>query len=248
MTVEDINTLSLTDFQSFAIFFGSVAFGFVIGWTLYFANRGKSGKMEMADIAAMITAIAGGTVTGFLTQAVNPNVNAAALGCYGIGLFLGFVTYFLLFRWARQDTELDYVLRGSPFDMFPEQTLRRTPPRSRGASGRDPNETIAALNRLIKALAERADEANRRGDHDLADRIDNILVELGKYKRTLLVTRAIETLSSPELAEFFGVLKAETEALNAKADVIKDVAGSITDAVDFLTKAKDLVNEIGKIV
>ena len=89
------------------LFLGGFGLGFVIGWTLYFANRGKAGKLSVSDIAALITAIAGGAVIGFFGKAPDEAAAALAIGFYGFGLFIGFLTYYGLYRKALGEGEFN---------------------------------------------------------------------------------------------------------------------------------------------
>jgi hypothetical protein len=69
--------------------FGAAGFGFVIGWLTYFSNRWRKGEVSFADLATLIGIIGGGAVLGLFPAASD------LFGAYGIGLFLGFFSYFI---------------------------------------------------------------------------------------------------------------------------------------------------------
>jgi hypothetical protein len=69
---------------------GAGGFGFLIGWYVYFINRHRKGDVQMSDLVTLIGIIGGGAVTGLFPQRTD------LFGGYGIGLFAGFLTYFIV--------------------------------------------------------------------------------------------------------------------------------------------------------
>jgi hypothetical protein len=67
---------------------GAVCFGIVIGWVTYRTLRYKAGSTGIADIAAVLGAVGGATVTA--------HYQGELFGLYSIGLLIGFVSYFLV--------------------------------------------------------------------------------------------------------------------------------------------------------
>jgi O-antigen/teichoic acid export membrane protein len=67
---------------------GAVAFGLVIGWITYRTLRRSGESAGISDIAAVIGAVGGATVTGLF--------EAAAFSAYAIGLAIGFFGYFIV--------------------------------------------------------------------------------------------------------------------------------------------------------
>lgn len=68
---------------------GALCFGLVIGWVTYRTLRRKEGNAALSDIAAVIGAVGGGTITGLYKQ-------ATLFGWYSIGLAIGFFLYYII--------------------------------------------------------------------------------------------------------------------------------------------------------
>lgn len=71
---------------------GSVCFGLVIGYITY-RTLIRSDSSSISDLAAVIAAIGGGTITSLFEQG-----NSDSFGWYAIGLAVGFAVYGWLFR------------------------------------------------------------------------------------------------------------------------------------------------------
>lgn len=69
---------------------GALAFGIVIGWFLYMINRYRKGDVQFGDITTVIAAIGGAAVTRLFSTEGN------LFGAYGLGLAIGFFSYFLI--------------------------------------------------------------------------------------------------------------------------------------------------------
>ncbi len=69
---------------------GAGAFGFLIGWYVYYINRYRKADVQLSDLVTLLGVIGGGAVTT-LFKAESP-----LFGAYGIGLGLGFFTYFIV--------------------------------------------------------------------------------------------------------------------------------------------------------
>lgn len=78
----------MSDIELFQIS-GAGAFGAIIGWFVYYINRYRTGEVSFADITTLIGAIGGAGVLALFNN--NPNLFAG----YGIGLFIGFFSYFI---------------------------------------------------------------------------------------------------------------------------------------------------------
>lgn len=70
--------------------FGSISFGLVIGWFLYFLNRYRRTEASFTDISTILGAIGGAAITSLFGDG-----KQALFGAYGIGLAIGFFSYFL---------------------------------------------------------------------------------------------------------------------------------------------------------
>jgi len=78
---------------------GATGIGFVLGWTLYFAIRGRSGELSIAELTAIAGVIAGSVVTAFLEGTGIPEGQRAyVFGGYGLGVLFGFLWYFTLYK------------------------------------------------------------------------------------------------------------------------------------------------------
>lgn len=69
---------------------GAGAFGFLIGWYVYYINRYRKTDVQLTDLVTLIGVIGGGAITA-LFKAESP-----LFGAYGMGLGLGFFTYFIV--------------------------------------------------------------------------------------------------------------------------------------------------------
>lgn len=69
---------------------GTACFGAVIGWCIYYSLR-RWKTYSPTQIGVLITAVLGGAVTTFFAGPYN----TSATGAYGIGLAIGFFSYFI---------------------------------------------------------------------------------------------------------------------------------------------------------
>lgn len=68
---------------------GSLCFGFVIGWITYRTLRRKEGTTMLSDIATVIGAVGGASITAIFKS-------EAMFGAYSVGLAVGFFGYFVV--------------------------------------------------------------------------------------------------------------------------------------------------------
>jgi hypothetical protein len=66
---------------------GAGAFGFLLGWNVYYVNRYRSGEVSLAQLAALVGVIAGAAVLALFPA------GTVLFGAYGIGLLVGFLAY-----------------------------------------------------------------------------------------------------------------------------------------------------------
>lgn len=69
---------------------GAGGLGFVIGWYVYYINRYRKSDVQISDLLTLIGAIGGGATTALFPAKTD------LFGAYGIGLFAGFFSYFLV--------------------------------------------------------------------------------------------------------------------------------------------------------
>ncbi len=69
---------------------GAGAFGAMIGWFVYYINRYRTGEVSFADITTLVGTIGGAAILALFKQ------DSTLFAGYGIGLFAGFFTYFIV--------------------------------------------------------------------------------------------------------------------------------------------------------
>ena len=93
----------------YALVWGALFFGLVIGWNLYYVNRHRTGGTSLTDLVTLISAVGGGAIL-----AIFPS-GSKLFGYYGIGLGLGFLLYFLIiliFASISKNFGIDWFLDG----------------------------------------------------------------------------------------------------------------------------------------
>lgn len=68
---------------------GAGGFGALIGWYVYYINRYRKAEVELNDLVTLIGILGGGAVLALFPARTD------LFGAYGIGLFVGFFSYFL---------------------------------------------------------------------------------------------------------------------------------------------------------
>lgn len=69
---------------------GAGGVGFIIGWLVYFINRYRKEDVQFSDLVTLLGIVAGGSVTALFPAKTD------LFGAYGLGLFAGFFSYFLV--------------------------------------------------------------------------------------------------------------------------------------------------------
>ena len=88
---------------------GALLFGTIIGWYVYLINRHRKGDVQLSDLAALIGVIGGSAVLALFDR------EGGLFGAYGIGLAIGFFSYFLslIVMVSRSDNfNIDWFLDG----------------------------------------------------------------------------------------------------------------------------------------
>jgi hypothetical protein len=70
--------------------FGAGCFGALIGWYIYYINRYRKGDIQWSDLITLIGIIGGSAILALFPQGTD------LFGAYGIGLAVGFFTYFIV--------------------------------------------------------------------------------------------------------------------------------------------------------
>lgn len=237
---------------------GACGLGFVLGWTLYFANRGKSGNLSTSDLGAIAGVIAGGTVTAFLGNLVGTGVDKALVfGGYGIGLFLGFVTYYLLLRQATSEAEEPIALNSlARIQKMPRlaslSDVQMFVPLAATAPGH--TDILAqlkaadqAIDALTQDLGKKVDDLVLAGHDAEADRIRKDIRKLDKLDREISARIASISLSGPEMRALLAILVIETNKLNAEAERMKKATTNIQKVSDLLGALNSLIETLEKL-
>lgn len=69
---------------------GAGGFGAILGWYLYYINRYRAGAIGLGDLATVVGVLGGGAVVALFPA------KSDLFGAYGVGLFVGFFSYFLI--------------------------------------------------------------------------------------------------------------------------------------------------------
>jgi hypothetical protein len=68
---------------------GSMCFGALIGWYVYYINRYRKNDVQLGDLVTLIGVLGGSAVLSLFPSSTD------LFGAYGIGLAIGFFGYFL---------------------------------------------------------------------------------------------------------------------------------------------------------
>ncbi|WP_420641674.1 hypothetical protein [Candidatus Leptofilum sp.] len=88
---------------------GAIGFGTIIGWLVYYINRYRKSDVQFSDLATVIGILGGGAILALFPAGTD------LFGGYGIGLFIGFFSYFaFLMLWVRisDNFTVDWFLDG----------------------------------------------------------------------------------------------------------------------------------------
>lgn len=67
---------------------GALCFGILIGWYVYFINRYRKADVQFSDLGTLIGVIGGAGILALF------NAGTDLFGAYGVGLAIGFFSYF----------------------------------------------------------------------------------------------------------------------------------------------------------
>lgn len=228
---------------------GAMGLGFVLGWTLYFANRGRSGKISATELASIAGIIFGSAITGFFDE------SALLLGGYGLGLFAGFVTLFALTAYAfgRQDggglgRAIERMTVPPSDNEEPAMPLS-----SVGSSGRERTETPgrtevrAELERLrerLFALILIAGDARDAASGDERTALTEELRDLVALRREASLTLSLNAFTSPELLSLKIIAEEEARKLKDEASRLKRLTGAATQIASVVEAVTGTVTAI----
>jgi len=69
---------------------GAWGFGALIGWYVYYINRYRKGDLQLSDLVTLVGVLGGGTILTLFPASTD------LFGAYGLGLFIGFFSYFII--------------------------------------------------------------------------------------------------------------------------------------------------------
>jgi len=72
---------------------GAGAFGFVLGWNLYFINRYRTDEVALTNLSSLVSVLGGAAVLALFPA------GSALFGAYGVGLLVGFLSYLAVLAW-----------------------------------------------------------------------------------------------------------------------------------------------------
>lgn len=116
---------------------GAGGFGAIIGWYLYYINRYRKADVQLSDLVTLVGVLGGGAILALFPARTD------LFGAYGIGLFAGFFTYFLvliILVSASRNFDVDWFLDGrrkraqDPYYVPSEVTTPPLPPMERGGA------------------------------------------------------------------------------------------------------------------
>jgi len=243
---------------------GAAGIGFVLGWTLYFAIRGRSGELSIAELTAIAGVIAGSVVTAFLDGIGIPEAQRAYIfGGYGLGVLVGFLWYFTLYKRSLVETakpedglalmslnEVEKVTRSTPIAVAKgSQSFRSTaahmPSRSDLSAAIKAAEAVSA--ELGKLRENTTDPNHEDYAPEHATELRALHREVSGLLQSLYLAAALVELNSPELSDLLGTMKAEAAALKKEAGRLKEAAADIASLNETFETLNSLVEKIKAI-
>ncbi len=119
---------------------GAGCFGLIIGWQVYLINRYRTAAVDFGDLATVIGIIGGGAILSLFPA------GSELFGAYGIGLALGFFSYFIMLLALvsrSKNFDSDFFLDGRRKSLGSGSEI----PEGTAASGRGMGEDTAAGSR-----------------------------------------------------------------------------------------------------
>ena len=223
---------------------GAAGSGFVFGWVVYFAIRDRAGPITAHETCALICAMLGSAVTGYV--AITTADATQILGAYGVGVFVGFTSHVsarsyratsggqqlgprVPFADARTPAALHRAVDTEPAQSAPDIATRDA---ARAAVAKI-NTLVASLNR---AIAE--------GPADALQDLMAVKRDLTRVKMTCLSFVGLASLTQAETTDVLGELTVNTQELTAAAEPLKhrfEPARDVDLLLELLGKLKSTV-------
>lgn len=220
---------------------GAASMGFVIGWTLYFANRGRSGAISATELVAMAGVVGGGAVLSWVDK--SGVLGPGLFGAFGIGLLAGFLAYLIMLRRTRPDNgpaiELEAMVTTAARPSF--RSFGRFEAES--AEAPQAREIVDELKRSrdqVEALLREVGIALDLGGLSGSDKaaLEAAAGRLRTLRDELNDKIIAISFGSAEVSALLAALEAETKALNDEADRMKRITkqiGKVNGALASLT-------------
>lgn len=252
---------------------GTMCFGFVLGWMLYFVNRYRK-DVSLADLGTIVTALAGATILSLIN--VEETGNATLVGAYGMGIFLGFMAYgFTLYRIVKAYPEAYDTLwfvdgrrkgQGDTGYRMPEpsdeinrpmsvetHTVKRRfrgpapAPVTFGLQATSTNNTTqytSAIASVRDAIGDVADAIAAEPDKDIRMKLREEEDTLFALLDELSGRQLLQRLSSSQVSNALHQIDAATARLNSEASKLATASAKLTQAASIIAAATDLGSKV----
>ena len=223
---------------------GVAGLGFVLGWTLYFSNRGKSGQISVTELASIAAVVLGGALTGFLKD--SPDL----LGAYGIGLAAGFLTLFTLTARTLAPSGARPGGLAGAIESVPSPGSGRTAEgvTSDGAAiGRADRRHATMLEALQASILEVV-AVRREADGDARERLTEDLHRLLETQRRLTLSKAVAAMNSDDILVLLVVLDEEADTLKTVAGRMRDFTAAQANISETITAISGTVTSLQALI
>lgn len=239
---------------------GAIGLGFVLGWTLFFANRGKAGNISVTDLVAIAGVIAGGAIATLIDKVGGADGKALMFGGYGIGLFIGFLTQYVLVRLAKPGSRAELaasslmelglrthpLVPGTPGVLAAPLTSPGATP-SNADLKTDLQAARDAIAEVTRELAAATDAAEDAGQTAKADAIREDIRRLDETDQSLAARLASTHLNGSEMTAFLGAIQTETARLHGGADRMRQVTNAMAKVAKLLSAFDALLGTLRRL-
>ncbi|MEM9012875.1 MAG: hypothetical protein AAGE18_16730 [Pseudomonadota bacterium] len=195
---------------------GVFGIGFVLGWTLYFAIRGRSGQIDAAELTSIAAVVFGGAVTALFEA--QPDF----LGAYGLGVFAGFTVLFALTLRSLAGlpgrSPAEALERGSPTHRFETQSVRRASSTDAEDDGDTARAFLQRLETDLEVLLQKVAEERQGTEDEERDRLTSLMNYIRAALRQIRLARTIRHLRGEPVVALMTALEEQSEALNKEAE------------------------------
>lgn len=200
---------------------GAAGLGFVLGWVLYLAIRGRKGNIDGGELTSIAAVVFGGAAAAYLQS------DSSLFGAYGIGVFVGFVMLLTL-TWRSLlatpgRSALEALERGSA----PRTLTSVSPSRETAADDRRARGELERLAEEIERLLDLLIDARNRATGDQRRRLNEAIRTVTAYLRQIKLMLALDSLTSGPVSALIETLEEQSAALEEEADRLEQATNSI---------------------